>query len=158
MGIRRGFTLPETMIALLVMAVVSTAVYVVTSGYEDGNSIVRREADNAAFWFTDRMSRAQIEQCDLKISMSECSAKNAEIVVTWRGGTLDGRKERYRSSEARLFPVTGDLSRTHVYNGEWNTLTPALTINVKPMPPKKAGNMYIVMSPLGHVTVRESIN
>jgi Tfp pilus assembly protein PilE len=154
MRLRTGFTLTEAVFAMFIIAVMCTAAVFLT--YEpDGNSIVRREADDAAAWLSDRMTRAQVEECNFKIRMSECSKRNAEIRITWQGGTLNEKNESYRSSEARIFPLTGDLGNTHLYNGEWNTLTPALTLDVKPMPPKKAKTLYIVMSPLGMVDVRD---
>ncbi len=160
MNNRRGaaFTLVEIIIVIMIIGIMCGGIAVCAAGKPDGDSIVRLEADEAAIWLTDRMARAQVEECNFKIWMSECNTKNAEIRLTWQDGTLNGKTELYESTKARIFPITGDLARTHLYNGEWNTLTPALTLNVKPMPPLKAKTLYIVMSGLGHVSVRDNVD
>lgn len=130
----------------------------VISDGRDGNRIVREEADNFAFWLADRMSRAQVEECSFKISMSQQSTKNAFFRLIWQDGTQDGKTETYQTSRARIFPVTGDLSKPRVFDGEWGSFTPALTVDIKPQPPHNGDPLYVVVSGAGYITVRDKIN
>lgn len=153
-----GFTLVEIIAVLVIIVLMCGGAALYTTGFKNSDKEIQIEADNFAMWLVDRMARAQVEECDFKLWMSECNTKNAEIRITWQDGTLNGKTEIYESKAVRLFPITGDLARPHIFNGEWNTLTPALTLDVKPMPPSKGKTLYIVMSGMGNVVVRNNAN
>ncbi|MDD4160599.1 MAG: hypothetical protein PHO18_06605 [Synergistaceae bacterium] len=121
------------------------------------DSLIREEAENLAFWLSDRMARAQAEECAFKLSMSQQGTKNTLFRLTWQGGTQHGEKETYQSSEVRIFPVTGDLSKVRVFDGGWSSMTPAVTLDVKPKPSCDGKTLYVVVSGSGYVTIRDKI-
>ncbi|MFA5456229.1 MAG: hypothetical protein WC261_01205 [Synergistaceae bacterium] len=120
--------------------------------------MIREEADNFALWLTDRMSRAQFEECSFKLSMSEEGTRNTSFRLLWQDGTQHGKMETYFTSRVRIFPQTGDLSKPRIFDGEWSSLTPALTVDVKPEPPNEGKTLYVVVSGAGCVTIRDTIN
>ncbi len=157
-GYRGAFSLIELLIVMMIIGIVAGSVCFVFSGLRDGDKLIRREAENFALWLVDRMSRAQVEECSFKLSMSQHGSKNASFRLTWQGGTLHGKTETYESSEARIFPVTGDLSRSRLFDGEWSSMTPALTVNVKPHPADEGRTLYVVVSGAGCVTLKDKVN
>jgi len=143
---------------MLIIGVIAASSSFMFSDVKDGNKLIREEADNFALWLTDRMSRAQFEECSFKLSMSQQSIKNTSFRLTWQGGIDHGKTEHYGTSRARIFPQTGDLSKSRIFDGEWSSLTPALTVDVKPEPPNEGKTLYVVVSGAGCVTIRDTIN
>lgn len=140
---------------ILIIGVIAAGSSFVFSDVNDGDKLIREEADNFAQWLIDSMSRAQIEECNFKLSMSQQSTKNASFRLIWQGGSQHGKTEYYGSSRARIFPDSGELSTSRTFDGEWSSLTPALTVEVKPEPPKGGKTLYVVVSAAGCVTVRK---
>jgi hypothetical protein len=64
----------------------------------------------------------------------------------------------YESSKARIFPQNGNLSTARIFDGEWGSMTPAVTLDVKPTSPGSAKTLYIVVSGAGCVSVRDKAN
>ena len=155
---RKGFSLIELLIAILIMGTIAGISSLVYASRENFDKTVREEADKFALWLTEKMTRAQLEECSFRLSMSQHSTKNASFRITWQGGTLHGKTETYKTSKARIFPVTGDLSRPRAFDGEWGSMTPALTVDIKALPPGKAGPLYVVVSGAGCVTVKDRVN
>ncbi len=143
---------------MVIMALMAGSVGFIFNETSNGDKEIREEADNLALWFMDRMSRAQVEECCFKLSMSKIGSRNTSFRLTWQGGTQHGKTEVYESSRARIFPMTGDLSRSRIFDGEWSSLTPALTVDVKPQPPHDGKPLYVVVSGAGYVTVVNKIN
>lgn len=143
---------------MLIMGVIAGASCLVFADGDDGDRVVREEADKFAVWLTEMMSRAQMEECGFKLSMSQQSTRNASFKLTWQGGPRHGSAEVYESSKARIFPQSGNLSKSRIFDGEWSSMTPAVTLDVKPVPPGKAKTLYIVVSGAGCVSVRDRIN
>ena len=143
---------------MLIMGVIAGSSSVIFSESKDGNKLIGEEADSFALWLTDRMSRAQFEECNFKLSMSQEGTGNTSFRLYWQGGTQHGKMEHYVTSRARIFPQTGDLSKTRIFDGEWSSLTPALTVDVKPQPPHDGKPLYVVVSGAGYVTVVNKIN
>jgi len=143
---------------MAIMALMAGSVSFIFADTNNGDKEIREEADNLALWFMDRMSRAQVEECDFKLSMSQKGSKNVSFRLTWQGGTQHGKTEVYDSSRVRMFPQTGDLSGSRIFDGEWSSLTPALTVDVKPLPPHDGKPLYVVVSGAGYVTVKDKIN
>lgn len=155
---RKGFSLIELLIVMLILGATAGGLSFIFSDADDGDKLVREEADNFALWLTDSMARAETEECGFKLSMSQQSIKNASFRITWQGGSQHGATKTYQSSRVRIFPVTGDLSKARVFNGEWSSMTPALTLDVKPQPSCKGKALYVVVSGAGYVTIRDKIN
>jgi hypothetical protein len=143
---------------MLILGVTAGGLSFIFSDADDGDKLIREEADNFALWLTDRMARAQTEGCGFKLSMSQKSTKNTSFRLLWQDGTQHGATETYQSSKVRIFPVTGDLSKIRVFDGEWSSMTPALTLDVKPQPSCEGKTLYVVVSGAGYVTIREKIN
>jgi hypothetical protein len=143
---------------MLIMGVIAGSSSVIFSESNDGNKLIGEEADSFALWLTDRMSRAQFEECNFKLSMSQEGTGNTSFRLYWQGGTQHGKMEHYVTSRARIFPQTGDLSKTRIFDGEWSSLTPALTVKVNPRPPNEGKTLYVVVSAAGCVTIRDWVN
>ena len=143
---------------MLIMALMAGSASFIFTDTDNGDKEIREEAENLALWFMGRMSRAQAEECSFKLSMSQKGNKNASFRLIWQGGTQHGKTEVYESSRVRIFPQTGDLSRSRIFDGEWSSLTPALTVDVKPQPPHDGKPLYVVVSGAGYVTIKDKLN
>ena len=143
---------------MLIIGVIAASSSFMFSDVKDGNKLIREEADNFALWLTDRMSRAQFEESSFKLSMSEEGTRNTSFRLLWQDGTQHGKIETYFTSRVRIFPQTGDLSKPRIFDGEWSSLTPALTVDVKLEPPNEGKTLYVVVSGAGCVTIRDTIN
>ncbi len=143
---------------MLILGVTAGSLSFIFSDADDGDKLIREEADNFALWLTDSMARAETEECGFKLSMSQQSIKNTSFRLTWQGGSQHGTTETYQSSKVRIFPVTGDLSKPRVFEGEWSSMTPALTLDVKPQPSCGGKTLFVVVSGAGCVTIRDTIN
>ena len=53
---------------MLIMGVIAGASCLVFADGEDGDRVVREEADKFAVWLTEMMSRAQMEECGFKVT------------------------------------------------------------------------------------------
>lgn len=142
---------------MLIMGVIGGSSAFIFSGARDVNKLLREEADSFALWLTDRMSRAQFEECNFKLSMSQEGTRNASFRLLWQGGTQHGKMEHYVTSRVRIFPQTQDLSKPCIFDGEWSSMTPALTVDVKPKPPDRGNTLYVVVSGAGCVTIRDRV-
>lgn len=142
---------------MLIISVIAGSSCFIFSDAKNGDKLIREEADNFAQWLTDSMSRAQIEECNFKLSMSQQSTKNTSFRLLWQGGSQHGKTELYGSSRARIFPENGDLSKSRTFDGEWSSLSPALTVDVRPEPPNEGKILYVVVSAAGCVTVKNSV-
>lgn len=140
-----------------ILLILAGCVAFVICGNEDGDKIIKEEADNFALWLTDRVSRAQVEECRFKLSMSQHDTKNASFRMLWQGGTQSGATETYQTSRVRIFPANGDLSKPMIFDGEWGSFTPALTLAVNPLPRHKGRSLFVVVSGVGYVSVRDKI-
>ncbi len=78
---------------MLIIGVIAGSSSFMFSDVKDGNKLIREEADNFALWLTDRMSRAQFEECSFKLSMSQQGIKNTSFRLTWQGGMDHGKTE-----------------------------------------------------------------
>ncbi|MDO9544549.1 MAG: type II secretion system protein, partial [Synergistaceae bacterium] len=88
---RRGFSLIELLVVMLIIGVIAASSSFMFSDVKDGNKLIREEADNFALWLTDRMSRAQFEECSFKLSMSEEGTRNTSFRLLWQDGTQHGK-------------------------------------------------------------------
>ncbi len=143
---------------MIIFGVITAISCLTFTDCENKDKTVRQQADELAMWLTEKMTRAQLEECRFKLSMSQHSTKNISLRLTWQGGAEDGQTETYKTSKVRIFPVTGGLSISRIFDGEWSSLSPALTLDVKPQPPGNAKTLYVIVSGAGCVSVRERAN
>ena len=156
-GNKKAFSLIELLVVMLIMGAIA-ALPVWSADGKDSDRTVREEADKFSLWLTEMMSMAQMEECGFKLSMSQKSTGNASFRLTWQGGPRHGSTEVYESSKARIFPQNGNLSTARIFDGEWGSMTPAVTLDVKPTSPGSAKTLYIVVSGAGCVSVRDKAN
>lgn len=157
-GNKKAFSLIELLVVMLIMGAIAGASCLVFADGKDSDRTVREEADKFSLWLTEMMSMAQMEECGFKLSMSQKSTGNASFRLTWQGGPRHGSTEMYESSKARIFPQNGNLSTARIFDGEWGSMTPAVTLDVKPTSPGSAKTLYIVVSGAGCVSVRDKAN
>ncbi|MCE5201787.1 MAG: hypothetical protein LLF78_04675 [Synergistaceae bacterium] len=151
---RNAFSLVELIIVLLIIITLSGGITVATMGGGiNEDSVIQREADDLVLWLSDRMAMAQTEECGFRLYVlgHGGSAVNADLTIIWLGGRLANTSETYRSAKAYIWPES--QVNQFYYDGEWQTLTPALTMSVKPMPPSKGKKLYVIVSGTGYIRV-----
>jgi len=149
-----GFSLVELIVVMLVLAILSGGIAVSSMKEDDCDRIVAREAEDLALWLSDRMSRAQAEECPFRLYVlgHGGSAVNADLTIIWLGGTLVNKSETYRSSRVNIWPES--QVNQFVYDGAWQSLTPALTVSVKPISPlSEAKRLYVIVSGTGYTRI-----
>lgn len=149
-----GFSLAELLVVMMITAALVGGVTLTAGRLGNEDALVLREAENLKAWLSERMMRAQARECDFTLSASRNGADNVDFVLREIEKGVYGPIERYQADGARLFPAGSGLVTAHRYRGEWNTLSPAVTVSVNSIPPANGRRMFVVVSALGFVSVR----
>lgn len=143
---RRGFTLVETLIVLMILGVMTGAVGLSTGGRSE-QYMVRQEAESLAHWLSNRMTRARLEGVGFQLIASVVSdAKNLELMLLRADQRKGEVPEKYRAQSA-IIEKAINLQR-HTYNSTWHTLTPAMTLTVRSR--KKHGDIVYLVTVSGY--------
>lgn len=121
-----------------------------SSGGEDACS-ARREAESLALWLSNKMTRAQLEGTGFKIIASKHGSKTMDLTLVRDRAVGDAGPETYRPKRALL--ENGNGKSVFVYDEAWHTLTPAMTLLVRPPDGTRRGSCAVTVSGLGFVVV-----
>lgn len=148
---RRGFTLVEILIVLLILSLMAGVVGL-SAVCKSEPSSVRQEAESLAHWLSNRMTRARLEGVGFRISASVVGGSgNIELMLTRADLRKGESPEKYRAQSA-VIEKQNNLQE-HTYDSTWHTLTPAMTLTVKSS--KKSENVvyFVTVSGYGFVSV-----
>lgn len=158
MARRKGFSLVETLVVMMIFGVMAGSLCVRLSGGADDAPAVRAEAEALAEWLSGKMTLARLEGMGFKLEAPH-SGKGMEIKhikLTRSGSWSDAQAaEYYRAERAVLEIVSGTLP-SYVYDSGWHTLTPAVTINLKSKRSQSKVLYTVTVSGQGYVSVRAS--
>lgn len=125
----RGFVLAEIVIVLAIIGLMAGAIGLGVAGRRDDSSEVRAEAESLAQWLTHKMTRARAEGVGFKIIASLNSGSGSYEILVARSAAKPGKAEIYRARGAKL--AIYNNRPVYIYNKDWHTLTPAMTVYVK---------------------------
>lgn len=150
---RRGFSLVEVLIVLMVFSVMTGALCVRLAVGDDSVPVVRAEAESLAEWLTSKMTRARAEGNGFMLEAHRSWGESdiARLKLTRRGAPV-GDAEYYVPKGATI--DIARISSTYTYDSDWHTLTPAVSINLRSKR-RPAAILYIVtVSGQGYVSVK----
>ena len=152
MARRRGFSLAEFLLVLLIISTMAGALCVHLAGVSE-EAAVRKEAEALAAWLEGNMTRALTEETGFKLQAywagEDCGT--VELRLTRSGAEGNELQEVYRAeravikkhSEASLF----------TYSCRWHSFTPALTLYVRPLGAARENFYKVTVSGYGFVSV-----
>lgn len=153
---RRGFSLVETLIVVMVFGVMAGALCVRLAGGDDA-AAVRAEAETLAEWLSDKMTLARAEGVGFKLEAPRLGQgmeiKHIKLTRNDSWGDASAA-EYYRAGGAVLEIATNTSFPSYVYDSGWHTLSPAVTIGLKSKRPSSKVLYTVTVSGQGFVSVR----
>ena len=146
---RSGTTLVELLLVLILISVLAGTIGIVKSVSNDGQS-PEKEAKSLAHWLNNAMTisnrsgRSFTLVCPGNVALSS-------VALEWQNPL---KKETYAAVYGGSFIRYHNSNPTSIYSPQWNTLTPAVTIQVSNG--KTKTDHFTIVS--GHGRVRTSKN
>lgn len=152
---RRGFSLAELLCAALALCVLAGAAAL--SFRDTGERrIVLEEAEELRAWLSSRMAYAAREGADFRLVANSLYGSNAvDIRIEWYNGTRGFTSETYRAQRADIWR-DGNVIKEHVFDGEWFTLTPAVSFIIRSRRERDIAAL-VTVSGVGYVDVKETL-
>lgn len=151
---RRGLLLIEIFVSLAILCACAGLMLAAASGLSDNpDRAVAEEANALAMWLSDKISEARLEGGTFVIQVANTNAGNAGLNFRWKGDMTDKPQDIFLSSSAVI--RNEEASMAFTYDGQWQTMTPAMMFTVRPLPGKKAAMRAVTVSGAGYVRVRK---
>ena len=132
------------------------AASIIFLGDGDERRIVREEAEDLRAWLTAKMAFAAREGVNFKLSahLNDYEVRDHKIMIQWDGGSKNLQYETYYPERALL--ALGSSQSSHTFDGEWFTLTPAVSFIIRS---RKDSTIRLVVSvsAVGYANVKETL-
>ncbi len=152
---RSAFTIVEVLAALLIAGILFGGLTLSLKSLFSAGATpesVRQEAERAAGWLQRVFHKALLSRRGFTIRVLSLKAQ-PRMVVHWVSPVED---EVY-DGKGRAFFLNHSASPVYCsYSPKWNTLTPALTVRVVRSEKSYSALRYIVVSPYGRVSLRDT--
>jgi len=151
---RRGFTLAELMSVLLIFLLVGGGISAAMVSSWLGNpseEVVIREGKWAAHWMQRMFYKAMVSRRSFIFRLSP-SVPQQKLKIIWEDNTTEVYDGRGRA----WFTNRSAVMSNCVFSPQWNTVSPAFTIEVGSSPKKRKPLRYIVVTPYCRVAYRDN--
>ncbi len=153
---RSGVTRVELLAVLLICGVlfggVSLSLYPVLYG-PPSRETVKREGKYAAAWLQRIFYKAMLSGRSFSLYVASPSVPKRSFKVVWAD---PHEEEIYRGNDRIWFTNRSASPKWCVFSPKWNTLSPALTIEINASPDRRRPLHYIIISPYCRVSYRDT--
>lgn len=153
MARRKGFSLVEVLVVLMVFGMTTGILCARLATGGDDTPAVRAEAEALAEWLTYMMTRARFEGRGFAIEAHRSwGEKNITRLALKNNGSSGGGAEYYAPKEATM--DIAYISPSYIYDSDQHTLTPAVSINFRSKKFPEKILYTVTVSGQGYISVR----